>query len=147
MSNPALTILCFDYGRRRIGVAVGQTISRTATPLDSLAVHQRRPDWGAISALIDRWRPDLIVLGKPHHMDGSTHPLTPEIEKFANKLRGRYGVDVVLVDERLSSIEARRRLAGHPENRRSDPGTVDSHAAQVILETWFSERPAPKEPT
>ncbi len=136
MNAASSSVLGFDFGTKRIGVAVGQTITRTANPLATVRASDGRPDWFAINALIDAWTPGAIVVGMPINMDGSEHTLAPAALRFAGQLAGRFGLPVYTVDERLSSYEARSR---EPERKR---GPVDAIAAQVILETWFAD-PAP----
>jgi len=126
----ALTLLGLDYGRKRIGVAVGQTVTRTASPLTVLNVVKRRPDWDALSRLIRSWRPDALVVGLPLRMDGKEQPLTGDARRFMRQLQGRYGLPVYGVDERLSTSEAR----GWGRARRA---ALDAVAAQVILEAWL----------
>jgi len=130
------TLLAFDYGERRIGVAVGQTVTATATPLGTVAVGERGPDWTAIGALLERWRPDALVVGLPLNMDGSEQPVSTAARRFARRLAGRYRLEVHLSDERLSTREARHRLAAAARPRAPD----DPVAAQVILEGWLAER-------
>lgn len=130
------TWLGFDFGTRRIGVAVGQTVTATATPLGTLATAGRRPDWERIGALIRDWRPEGLVVGLPFNMDDTEAEVAPRARRFARQLEGRFRLPVHLVDERLTSLEAQRRLAAH--GRRG--GDVDAEAAKLILETWLSER-------
>ena len=130
-------VLGFDFGRRNIGVAVGQSLTGSATPL--LCLRRARgaaPDWGRIARLIEDWRPGQMVVGLPLNMDGSDTDLTPEARRFSRQLAARFGLPVALADERLSSREARTR--GGPRRNPSD-GVYDALAAQVILETWFGE--------
>lgn len=122
------TLLGFDYGSKRIGVAVGQTVTGTASPLQTLAVKHGRPDWEALTTLIELWAPEALVVGMPCNSDGSAHSLSPRIRRFCRQLEGRYHLPVHQIDERLSSDEASRRGAGID---------VDAVAAQVILETWL----------
>lgn len=125
------TLICFDYGEKRIGVAVGQTVTATATPLETIAVKKGRPDWHRISLLIRQWQPQALNIGIPVDMDGSRQRVTLLAEKFARQLAGRYKLPVNHADERLSSFEARRRL--------QDIRNLDPVAAQIILESWFAE--------
>lgn len=120
-------MLGFDFGERRIGVAVGQSVTATATALTTISVRNRRPDWAALSELFATWRPERCVVGQPTHADGTAHALTPRIDRFCRQLEGRFGAPVDTVDERLSSFEARSRGAT----------ALDAEAACVILETWF----------
>ncbi len=132
------TLLAFDYGLKRIGVAVGQTQTRSANPLQTLSVKRNRPDWRAIAKLIETWAPDALVLGLPLNMDGTEQEMTAIVKRFGRQLEGRFGLPVYLVDERLSTREARARLedSGRPAD------DVDPVAAQVILEDWFSKAPS-----
>ncbi|MFQ5659480.1 MAG: Holliday junction resolvase RuvX [Gammaproteobacteria bacterium] len=125
-------LICFDYGEKRIGVAVGQTLTATASPLETISVRNGKPDWHRISALIDQWRPQALIVGRPLCMDGSRQPLTNLTGKFVRQLKGRYHLPVHYEDERLSSYEARQR-----QKNRNDQ--LDAIAAQVILESWLAE--------
>ena len=124
-------VLGFDYGERRIGVAVGQTLTGSANPLAVVKVRNSRPDWQQIEELVRRYEPDALVLGLPQHADGSEHALSPRIHRFERQLRHRFGLPVHLIDERLSSYEAAQRC------HDSGASEVDAIAAQVILETWL----------
>ena len=127
----AVTALGFDYGTRRIGVAVGQTVSGTAEALVTIAVHNGRPDWDAIARVIAEWRPQQLVLGRPERDDDGVHGLSATIERFARRLHGRFGLPVAFVDERLSSYAA-----------QDDPAVasrgLDAAAARLILESWLA---------
>ncbi len=139
-SRPA-TLLGFDYGEKRIGVAVGQTLTATAAPLGSVRVNRARPDWDAIARLIRTWQPDALVVGLPLNMDGSEQATTQAARRFKNQLEGRFHMPVHTADERLSTREARERLSARAVSRSGD----DPVAAQVILETWFSvHQPRPR---
>jgi len=119
----------FDYGSKRIGVAIGQTITKTASPLAIISVKNKQIDWASINALVKEWQPHEIVVGLPRHNDGSDSVMTVAVQRFCRKLHGRYRVPVHTIDERLSSTAAAERVSGK----------LDAVAAQVILETWFSE--------
>lgn len=125
-------ILGFDYGERRIGVAVGQTVTATANPLTTVHVYHNKPDWRDISRLVDKWKPDLILVGLPLQMNGERQAMTAAAERFIRQLSSRYHLPVESVDERLSSFEARRRVGGDQ--------AIDPIAAQLIVETWLDER-------
>lgn len=133
------TLLGFDFGTRRIGVAVGQTVTRTARPLCTLHSRDGGVDWAAITRLLDEWQPEALVVGLPVHMDGSEHELTARARRFGNRLAGRYNLRVFFVDERLSSDEAERQLAA--EGRAGDKSAVDRLAAQLILQAWLDQQP------
>ena len=130
------TLLGFDYGHRRIGVAVGQVLTRSATPLTTIVCHNHRPDWAAISRLIEEWKPDALVVGIPYHMDGSTQPTTQAAQRFCRQLRGRYKLHVYAAEERLSSYVVESKLAGGA-GANTD---IDALAAQVILQDWLQQQ-------
>lgn len=146
------TLLGFDYGTGKIGVAVGQTISATATPLTTVHNHRDRPDWTRIAALIRDWQPEAAVLGLPYRMDDSEEDWSARVRRFGRQLEGRFGLRVHLVDERLTTIEAERDLAaaeragaavGARIGGRRNIGhgdLVDAYAAKLILETWLNEQ-------
>lgn len=129
--DTARTALGFDFGERRIGVAVGQSVTRTASPLATLAARDGQPDWAALQKLVTAWRPDVLVVGLPSTADGAAHPLAAAIARFARRLEGRFGLKVEFVDERLSSHAA-------AELARDGRHGVDAHAAALILETWLA---------
>ncbi len=130
------TLLGFDYGPAKIGVAVGQTMTGTASPLETLRAVQQRPDWDGISRLISTWEPQELVVGLPFNMDDTEAEPADKARRFARQLEGRYHLKVHLVDERLTSIEAKRLLDRKPKNIEE----LDAIAAQLILETWLSEQ-------
>lgn len=135
MPRPA-TLLCFDFGTKRIGVAVGQTLTDTATPLEIIHVRNGRPDWDRIGALIRQWQPQALLVGNPLNIDGSRQQLTAYADKFAAKLQGRFRLPVLRADERLTTVEARSRQRG------KEP--IDHVAAQVILEDWLQHVGKPR---
>lgn len=125
------TLLCFDCGKKRIGTAVGQTITATANQLEIIKTINDKPDWNRISELIKEWSPDRLIVGKPLQLDGSRQEMTDIAERFSRQLEGRYHLPVDLIEEQLSSYEARRELRSTRE--------LDAVAARLILETWLSE--------
>jgi len=130
-------LLGFDFGTKRIGVAVGQELTGTARALETLTSPDGGPNWAGISRLIEQWQPDALVLGLPLNLDGSDHEITHLVRRFGNRLRGRYNLPVYTIDERLSSIEAEALLA---EQGRFDKGDVDKVAAQLILQSWLEQQ-------
>lgn len=134
MKAPASTLLGFDHGGRRIGAAVGQSLTGTASPLTVIPVRDNRPDWNVIQRLVDEWQPDALVVGLPLNMDGTEQASTDAARRFGRQLHGRFGLPVHWVDERLSTHEARTRLAEAGDHDAED----DPVAAQIILETWFA---------
>lgn len=132
------TVLAFDFGTRRIGVAVGDFETRIAHPLQSIARADNRARFTAIEQLIGEWRPVLLVVGLPAHADGTEHPVGRLARRFAQRLHGRFGVRAELVDERLTSHEAESMLrAAGARGTRLKAG-LDAVAAQRILETYFA---------
>lgn len=134
--NPR-TFLGFDFGSKRIGVAVGQELTRTARALVTLNNRNGAPDWEAISQLIEQWQPAALVVGLPLNLDGTDHEVTRLASRFGNRLRGRYNLPVYTMDERLSSAEAEAQLA---EQGRYDMADVDKVAAQIILQGWLEQQ-------
>ncbi|MCC5856565.1 MAG: Holliday junction resolvase RuvX [Ectothiorhodospiraceae bacterium] len=133
-------VLGFDYGLRRIGVAVGETVTGTARALVTLdCPHPGQPDWEAIGSLVARWQPQALIVGLPLLDDGGEGDMARAAQRFARRLRGRHGLPVHLVEERLSSREARERLDTLPARARRDKGAIDMIAASIILETWLRE--------
>ena len=127
------TLLGFDFGRQRIGVATGQTITGTATALVTLESRNGQPDWDGISALIGSWQPDALVVGLPMHADGSDSDITTAARRFMRQLEGRYHLPVCGMDERLSSHTA----IGSGDARRRG---MDAAAARIILQDWLDTR-------
>jgi putative Holliday junction resolvase len=137
---PCRVALGFDFGRARIGVAVGEVITGAARPLRTLLARQQRPDWDAIARLIQEWRPDWLVVGVPRHADDSASPMTEAALRFGRQLHGRFHLPVATLDERLSSWEAEQRWFETASHRRSHDPTLDAQAAAVILESWFNHQ-------
>lgn len=123
------TVIGFDFGLKRIGVAIGQTITQTATPEAIVKSKDGKPDWQHISQLFEKWQPTAIVVGLPMRLDGTEQALTQPARKFGQRLSGRYHRPVFYIEEQLSSIEA--------ENRNLNRDHIDDHAAQILLENWL----------
>ena len=147
---PDETFLAFDYGERCIGVAVGQSVTGTASPLLTVAVRGGEPDWASIDGVVGEWKPDGLVVGEPLHMDGRPQAMTRRARRFGHALRSRFGLPVHAADERLSTVEARAELAargafrGSGERRRHE---IDHPvAARIILESWLGERRTARSP-
>ncbi|GLQ30565.1 Holliday junction resolvase RuvX [Litoribrevibacter albus] len=131
--------LSFDYGIKRIGVAVGQTITGTASPLPPLKAKDGIPNWQEIEKLIKEWKPDILLIGLPLNMDGSESEMSKRARKFANRLHGRFGKPFELVDERLSSEEAKydfrdQGIYDFGEN------SVDGMVAKILFEDWCDQQ-------
>jgi len=134
------TILCFDYGTKSIGVAVGSELTGSATLLTALKARDGIPEWEQIERLIKDWQPQLLLVGLPLNMDGSEQDFTVRTRKFANRLHGRFGLPVSLHDERLSTADARSRLFAEGGYRNLSKDKVDSLSAQIIFEGWYEQQ-------
>ncbi|MCB1700323.1 MAG: Holliday junction resolvase RuvX [Pseudomonadales bacterium] len=139
------TVVAFDFGLRQIGVAVGNCLLLSSQPLAIIRAKDGIPDWSAIEQLIQEWRPDLLIVGDPINMDGSDSPLSERARKFGRRLHGRLGLRVEMVDERLSSFEAKQlsRERGHRGDYKRQP--IDSQAAELVLQTWLGSLDAAAE--
>lgn len=129
-------LLGFDYGTHKIGVAVGQPLTGTASALETLGLVNNKPDWGRIGSLLEEWRPQALVVGHPFEMTGHEANNAEGAKRFARQLHGRFQLPVHMADERLTSREAWARLG---RKAGKDPGKVDSYAAKLILETWLND--------
>jgi putative holliday junction resolvase len=140
----ARTVLSFDYGLRRIGVAVGNTLTATAEPLATVMAKNGTPDWEAIDRIVADWRPAILVAGIPYNMSAGNRRLVARAMRFADELGDRYGLEVHRVDERLTSREAegelRERRRSGAKTRRTQSGDVDREAACVMLLQWLRTR-------
>ncbi len=134
--NPEV-LLAFDFGLRHIGVAVGQIITQSATPLEILIAQQGIPNWDKLKQLINVWRPGALVVGIPYQMDGSEQTISIAAREFAHSLEKHFDLPVHKVDERLTTREAKLQLANIYVKHKSFP-PLDSYAAKLILEAWFS---------
>ncbi|SBV35474.1 Holliday junction resolvase [uncultured Stenotrophomonas sp.] len=135
------TVLGFDVGSRRIGVAIGSAFGVGARALAMIDVRTDGPDWNALDRLHKEWRPQGLIVGDPLTLEGEDQPNRRRAHAFARQLRQRYGVPVLLVDERSSSVEAARRFAverAEGRKRRRDAASLDAVAAAVIVERWLS---------
>lgn len=146
MTAPAArTVLSFDYGLRRIGVAVGNTLTGTAEGLATVAAQDGLPDWRAVDQLVADWRPQEFVVGVPYNRQGEDAGIAAAALRFAGELQDRYRIGVHRVDERLSSREAedelRERRRSGAKARRVRRGDVDREAARLLLLQWLRARP------
>ncbi len=136
--NPAL-ILAFDFGSKRIGVAIGQRVTQMARPLLTLSAKAGVPQWDKLAQLIKRWQPQELVVGIPLNMDGSEQALTQSARSFAKALKERYHLPVHEMDERLTTVAARESLFEEGGYQALQKGRVDSVAAQLILQAWLNK--------
>ncbi|HET7732153.1 MAG TPA: Holliday junction resolvase RuvX [Usitatibacter sp.] len=130
------TLIGFDFGERRIGVAVGETSTHIANPLGAIDEPANEPRFAAIEKIVREWRPAAFVVGRPRHADGSEHAVAKLAEKFGRRLAARYSLPVLFVDETLSSAEAESRLRGI-RTRGARKSDLDAMAAAVILQSYL----------
>ncbi len=131
------TVLAFDFGEKRIGVAVGDWQLQQAHPLTTINADASNTRFAAIAALIAEWQPDSLVVGRPLALDGTSHAMTARCTRFANQLRGRFGLAVEHADERLTSADAAARLRAAGYGARQARRHLDALAAQLILQDHF----------
>ena len=130
-----MQILAFDFGTQHIGVAVGQTVTKTSSPLIILNVAREGKEiWKTISSLIDEWKPDQLLVGKPLNMDGTPSEMMKKIDPFFNKLQKISNIPCELVDERLTSFEAKQLIETQSKDDR-----VDDLAAKIFLDNWIEQ--------
>ena len=134
------TVLAIDYGLRNMGIAIGNTLSGTAQPLAIINARDGVPDWDALAKLFEEWQPHRVIVGHPLNMNGSESDISQRVMKFARQIEGRYQRIVTLVDERLSSREAKATAlaSGHDGDFAAKP--IDDEAAAVILTTWLNQQ-------
>jgi putative holliday junction resolvase len=137
----AQTVLAFDFGKKRIGIARGNTLTRTAAPLAAVVLHPPRTDWETIGTFVQAFAPALLVVGSPYNADGSAGAMTVAAREFAKELKRRLALPVYLVDERFSSLEAQAALKEHrasgERRRRVQRADIDSVSAVVILKRFL----------
>jgi putative Holliday junction resolvase len=135
----AATVLAFDFGTRRIGVAIGNTVVRIAHPLTTIATEANTERFAAIEALIGQWQPAALVVGVPLHADGTEHEMTSRAERFARQLEGRFRLPVARADERYTTHAAELALAEAGLRGSVRRAARDAAAAQQILQAWFDD--------
>lgn len=137
MPDPVGTVLAFDFGEKRIGVATGETLLGSAHPLTVIHAESNDDRFAVIGKLIAEWQPEHLVVGLPTHADGSPHEMTRLATKFGERLVRRFNLPVSYADERLTSLDAEARLRETGRNSKSAKPLLDAVAAQLILQTWF----------
>ena len=138
LSEPRI-VMAFDFGIKHIGIAIGQEITKTASPFYSIKALEGQPDWNELDDIIHEWKPDLIVVGDPYNMDGSRSKIQDMSDRFSDALYKRYQIQLEKTDERLSSREANERLQNLDIGTKSS-SNKHSISAQVILEDWFRSK-------
>jgi putative Holliday junction resolvase len=139
---PNLIVLGFDWGAKRIGVAVGNGLLQQASPLKTLAAKEGQPDWHLVKKLIQEWRPRALLVGLPLDIEGKELYTTQKAKNFQKQLQTKFELPVYLVDERLTTVEARQQLFDEGGYRRIQSAEVDSYAAKLIVEQWLIEQSA-----
>ena len=134
------TILGFDFGMKSIGVAVGQEITGTASPLNALKARDGIPDWDLLANVFEEWAPDLAVVGLPLNMDGTNQHVTFSAKKFANRLADKYKVSVETYDERLTTVDAKAQLFEMGGFKKLEKQKIDSASACLIVESWMDNQ-------
>ena len=126
-----MQIVAFDFGEKKIGVAVGQTSTYTSSPLQVIFNNHDKVNWNEISVLLEEWKPELILVGKPLNMDGTDSEIMKKVDVFYKKLKSLYDAKFEYVDERLTTFEARDIL------KENNVETVDANAAKILIDNWF----------
>ena len=132
-------MLAFDFGTKRIGIAIGNTLLRRANPLTTITEEKTEPRFAAIAALLVEWQPGALVVGLPSNDDGTPHELTALCRRFANRLKGRFKLPTILLDERYTSLAASAQLNEEGIHGRKQKVLLDQYAAQQILQAYFDE--------
>jgi putative Holliday junction resolvase len=133
------TIMAFDFGEKRIGVATGETMLKAAHALTTIETEVTEARFAEIGKLIAEWQPSLLIVGLPTYLDGVEHALTQLSKKFAQRLEGRFNLPVMMVDERLSSAEAAQNLSEAGVKGKQQKAMIDAVAAQIILQSYFDQ--------
>ena len=133
------TVLAFDFGERRIGIAVGELQLGVAHPLETIDAEANEVRFARIEALVNEWQPVLLLVGLPLALDGSEHAMTALARRFAQRLQGRYGIETRMVDERLTSVEAEQQARDIGLDVRKGRSKIDQLAAKLILEGYFNQ--------
>jgi putative Holliday junction resolvase len=138
--NPIRCVIGFDFGLKRIGLATGQLITGTASPLVTLRAVNQSPDWDSIEKHIRQWQPDALIVGIPYLLDGGESEITRAARNFSNKLAHRFGLPVYTVDESLSSYEAEQTLGQSLKISKHNKHEVDKMAAAIIVQRWLDSQ-------
>lgn len=134
------SVLGFDFGKKFIGVAIGQEVTGSASPLGSVKAKDGIPNWDEMAKFIKTWQPDFIVVGLPLNMDGTEQQLTLDAKKFGNRVSGRFGLKVEFQDERLTTAEAKEALFAEGGFRNLKKDNIDAQSAKLIIESYFESQ-------
>ena len=134
------SVLGFDFGKKRIGIATGQTITQSATPLKTINQVHGNPDWSAIASEIEEYRPQALIVGMPYHDDGSENEMTAAVDQFCYELEKRFSLPVEKVNEAFSSQQAEERLRSGVKINQHNKHEIDRMAAAIIVQRWLDSR-------
>ncbi len=134
------SVLGFDFGKKRIGIATGQTITNSATPCKTLKQVAGNPDWPAIEAEIKQWNPQALIVGMPYYTDGSENKMTAAVRQFAYELEKRFKLPVIEIDEALSSQQAEEFLKQNIKITKQNKQEIDKMAAAIIVQRWLDQQ-------
>ena len=129
-------VIAFDYGLRNIGIAIGQNITKSSSTFYAIKAKEGTPDWVKLDSIVEEWDPSLFIVGDPFNMDGTKSEFQKKIAKFSTDLKKRYEIELHMMDERLTTKEAKERIQERPEGTK-DSANKHSISAQIILEDWF----------
>jgi putative Holliday junction resolvase len=139
LSDAAQTVMGFDFGTQKMGMATGNSLTGTGQPLPLFAMRDGIPDWDKLEQIIAQWQPDLFVVGLPLNMDDSESELSARARKFARRLKHRLNKPVWMLDERLTTRDARQLLQSYQQQGHGKKTSADSLAAVMLIESWFRE--------
>lgn len=140
MTNHITTVLGIDYGLKRIGIASGQTITGSATPITTLEQNNGSPDWDALEQLITQWKPQALIVGIPYYLDGKENDMTKIVEAFCLELEQRFPIPVFKINEALSSYEAEQTLKKNTKIGKHNKHEIDKMAAAIIVQNWLDQQ-------
>jgi putative Holliday junction resolvase len=140
MSDNYTSVLGFDYGKKRIGIATGQTITHSATPRKTIKQVDGNPDWSAIENEIQQWQPQALIVGMPYYTDGSDNRMTAAARQFAYELKKRFKLPVIEIDEALSSQQAEEILKQDIKITKQNKQEIDKMAAAIIVQRWLDQQ-------
>jgi len=133
------TVIGFDFGKKYIGVAVGQEMTGSASPLGSIKANDGIPNWDSLANYLKEWQPDFIIVGLPLNMDGSEQQLTLDAKKFGQRIAGRFGLKVEFQDERLTTADAKEQLFSRGGYKNLKKDNIDAESARLIIESFFEQ--------
>ncbi len=129
-------VMAFDYGLRNIGIAIGQNITKSSSTFYAIKAKEGVPDWIKLDSIVEEWEPGLFIVGDAFNMDGTKSEFQKKIAKFSTELKNRYEIELQMIDERLTTKEAKERIQDKPDGIK-DSANKHSISAQIILEDWF----------